>query len=177
MRARLSLLAFAAALVVPSVAHAYERQQHLGFDALGAYMTTDGTGKLGIDLGLHYTYGLSDALNLVADAGGSTFTSSGATGPQPAGIVYGGVGVVYVFDVLRWVPYAGGLIGPAYFTGGTVPSPFVTPDLQIAAGLDYAIDRSWSVGLAYRQHMFLAKTGDYPEYTSVGLRAEYTWGW
>ena len=180
MRARLSLLTFAlglAGLLSPSVAHAYERQQHLGLDVGGAYMTTTGTGKLGLDLSLHYTYGLSDAFNLVADAGWAGFTSSGATGPQPSTIGYGGVGVLYVFDVLRWVPYAGALVGPAVFGGGATASTFVTPDVQIAAGLDYAFDRTWSAGVAYRQHLFLGKTGDYPEYSSLALRVEYVWGW
>ena len=177
LRSRAALLAFGLTLCAPSVAGAYERQQHLGFDASGAYMTTSGTGKLGIDLGLHYTYGLTDAFNFVADVGWAGFTSSDATGPQPSTIAYGGVGVLYVFDVLRWVPYAGGIIGPAYFAGGAVPSNFVTPDLQLAAGLDYSFNREWSAGVAYRQHLFFAKTSDYPEYTSLGLRVEYVWGW
>ncbi len=177
MRARVSLLAFVLALSAPSIARAYERQQHLGADARVAYMTTSGTGKIGIDLGLHYTYGLSDAFNLVAEAGWAGFTSSGATGPQPSTIAYGGVGALYVFDVLRWVPYAGALVGPAYFTGGAVDKAFFVPDLQLAAGLDYAITREWAVGGEYRQHVFVGKTSDYPEYSAFGLRVEYVWGW
>jgi opacity protein-like surface antigen len=167
----------ALSLLVAREARAFERQQHAGLDAGGAMMTTGGTTKLGIDLGLHYTYGLSDAFNVVGELSWMAFPTSGATGPQPSRVIPFGAGLVYVFDVLRWVPYAGALVGGAYANGGFVHPAFVTPDVQLAAGLDYALSREWTVGAAYRQHMWLAKTGDYPNLASFAIRAEYVWGW
>jgi hypothetical protein len=31
--------------------------------------------------------------------------------------------------------------------------------------------------VAYRQHLFVAKMTDYPSFSTLGLRFEYTWGW
>jgi hypothetical protein len=174
--------ACALALSVAEPAQAYERQQHAGVNLGGALMTTNGGGTpFGYNLGLHYTYGLWDAVNLVIEADVTGFPlgtpPAKSPPPEPGFVATGGAGLMYVFDVLRWVPYAGGIIGPAYFGGGFLRGGFVTPDLQLGAGLDYELTRSWTVGVAYRQHMFFAKMSDYPEFTTLGLRVEYVWGW
>jgi len=119
-------------------------------------------------------------VNLVVEADASGFvvgTAPKSPAPEPGFVATGGVGLVYVFDVMRWVPYAGGIIGAGYFGGGWLTSPLLTPDAQLAVGLDYQISRSWTVGGAYRQHFFLTQMNTYPEFTSVGLRFEYVWGW
>ncbi len=174
-------LAGVCALFTARSASAYERQQHFGLEAGGALSQTDSAKtRAGIDLGLHYTYGISDAFNFVAEVGGAGLTAQGpskAPPPQPGIVATGGAGVTYVFDVVRWVPYAGVLLGPAYFAGARVAHPFWTPDAQLAVGLDYEITRSWAVGFAYRQHMFVSKMSTYPEFTTLGLRVEYIWGW
>jgi hypothetical protein len=169
------------ALAVPREAAAYERQQHFGLSAGGTLMSTAGGGTpLGGNLGLHYTYGLSDAFNLVVEADFSAFllgTAPKNPPPQPGFTSTGGVGVMYVFDVLRWVPYAGGIAGAGVLGGGYLNAALVAPDLQLAAGLDYEITRSWTVGVAYRQHFFFTQMSTYPEVTSLGVRFEYVWGW
>ena len=182
MRAGGLIAGIAFALLAPGSARAYERQQHLGATAGGTVMSTNGgSSPLGWNFGLHYTYGLLDSLNLVVEADASGFGVGKAPAknppPEPGFVTAGGVGAVYIFDVLRWVPYAGGIAGPAYFGGGFLRSGFVTPDIQLAAGLDYQFSRSWTAGVAYRQHFFITKMTDYPEFTSLGLRFEYTWGW
>jgi hypothetical protein len=166
-----------AALFASRTAGAFERQQHAGLDLGPSLMTTSGTSKIGLDLGLHYTYGATDALNLVAEAGWATFASSGATGPQPSNVLHGGAGVVYVFDVLRWVPYAGALVGASYLGGGATPKSIAAADGQLAVGLDYAFSREWTVGAAYRQHILLGKTSDYSFWGVAAVRVEYVWGW
>jgi len=181
LRSTATPLAFACAFLIARSASAYERQQHFGLAAGGALSTTDSVpARAGIDLGLHYTYGLSDAFNFVAEVGAAGLTArdaSKAPPPQPGVVGTGGVGLTYIFDVLRWVPYAGVLVGPAYFEGARVPHPFWTPDAQLAAGLDYELSRSWAVGVEYRQHLFVSKMSTYPEFTTLGLRFEYVWGW
>ena len=170
------------ALALPRGAEAYERQQHFGLSLGGTLMSTPGGGTpFGGNLGLHYTYGLSDALNLVVegDISGFVVGTEPAKNPpaQPAFVSTGGVGLMYVFDVLRWVPYAGGIAGAGIFNGGYLGAPLIAPDLQIAVGVDYQITRSWTVGVAYRQHLFLTQMTAYPEFTTLGARFEYVWGW
>lgn len=171
----------ACALTFARTARAYERQQHLGLSLGGmTFSTTGGGTPLGGDVGLHYNYGFSDALTIVVEADVSAFahgTPPKSPAPEPGLVTTGGAGLLYVFDVLRWVPYAGAIAGAGYFTGGYMTKGLVTPDLQIAVGVDYQITRSWTVGAAYRQHIFLTQTGTYPNANALGLRVEYVWGW
>jgi opacity protein-like surface antigen len=174
--------AFLCALALPREAFAYERQQHLGLQLGGTLMSTPNGGTpFGGNFGLHYTYGLSDALNLVveADISGFVVGTEPAKNPpaQPGFVSTGGVGLMYVFDVLRWVPYAGGIAGAGIFDGGYLGAPLIAPDLQLALGVDYEITRSWTIGVAYRQHFFVTQMTAYPEFTTLGLRFEYVWGW
>jgi opacity protein-like surface antigen len=173
------LLAFSLSLT--RAAAAFERQQSFGLDAGGVVSSTNGAGShLGGNLALHYAYGVTDAFTFVAEVGGSGLTAdlpSKKTPAEPGIVATGGVGAVYVFDVSRWVPYAGVLGGPAYFANARVTHPFWALDGQIAVGVDYELTRSWTVGVAYRQHFFLEKTSTYPEFTTLGLRLEYVWGW
>jgi hypothetical protein len=175
-------LAAAAVLVAERSASAYERQQHLGLTAGGALSSTDNAGTSpGIDFGLRYTYGLTDAFNFIADVSGMALTTETAPAknvpPQPGVIATGGVGIAYIFDVTRWVPYAGALVGPAYLGGGLIQSPVWTFDAQVVAGLDYQVSRSWSVGGAYSQHLLALKMSTYSELATLGLHVDYVWGW
>jgi hypothetical protein len=175
----LGLVGCALAWARPALA--VERQQHLGASLGGTVMSTNGGGSpFGWNAGLHYTYGLWDAVNFVVEADASGFplgTAPKNPAPEPGFVATGGVGLMYVFDVMRWVPYAGGIAGAGYLAGGWLTSPLVTPDVQLAVGLDYQVSRSFTVGGAYRQHFFLSQMNTYPEFTSLGLRVEYVWGW
>ncbi len=86
------------------------------------------------------------------------------------------VGVGYVFDVVRWVPYAGLLLGGCALNGGTIDGLKLLPGAEVALGFDYRIDRSWAAGLALRQQFF-ADAGTYPSYSQALARVEYIWGW
>jgi opacity protein-like surface antigen len=170
-----------AALAAAPGAAAFERQQNLGVQAGATFLGTQGAGTApGLDLGLHYTYGLSDAFLFVVEADASAFfpgTRPKNPPPEPGVVTTGGVGVMYIFDVLRWVPYAGAIVGAGYLGGGFLGSGVATPDAQLAVGVDYEISRSWAVGAAYRQHFFLTQMNEYPEMTTVGVRLQYVWGW
>ena len=167
---------------------AFERQQHIGVD-LGVTLLSAADApsvNLSEGIGAHYTYGLTDAFNLVAEASASFYSwkSAISTDPKaptphtlPGTIAGAGIGAVYIFDVLRWVPYAGALIGGDYLGGGNLDSAFFAPDLQIAIGCDYQITRSWALGVGYRQHMLLTKMTAYPSYSFFAIRGEYVWGW
>jgi hypothetical protein len=169
----------ATVLAFPGVARAFERQQHAGLSAGAMGFSPNGGGTtFGPNLGLHYSYGVSDAFTIAVEADASGFalgTAPKNPPPQPTFVATGGVGLFYVFDVLRWVPYAGGLAGAGYFGGGYLSKGVVAFDVQLAAGLDYQLTRSWTVGAAYRQHFFVTETSTFGE--AVSLRFEYVWGW
>jgi len=186
MRVRRAWAAWAGvlALLASRRALAFERQQHVGADLGGAVLTTNGgTTRLGESVGLHYTYGVIDSLNLVFEVSAFGFSTDarpakGAPPGEPGFVGTAAGGAMYIFDVLRWVPYGGVLLGGAYASGGLLDQGgFGTLDVQLALGVDYQFSRSWTAGVTYRQHMFVTRMSDYPEFTAVGLRFEYTWGW
>jgi hypothetical protein len=176
----------AAVVAYAGAAPAFERQHHLGVDGGFTLLSADAAPDLNLSpgFGLHYTYGLTDAFNLVAEGSFSphawdagTLADKKTPHTLPGAISSLGVGAVYVLDVLRWVPYGGALAGASTLTGGNLDRAIVLPELQLALGLDYAITRQWAVGGAYRQHLLVTRAGDYPSYSTFFLRAEYVWGW
>jgi hypothetical protein len=180
----LGLLVVVGAVVIPRAASATEREHHLGADlGLSILPVQDkSTVDIGAGIGAHYSYGLSDQFNFMAEMNGSIVAlgeSGDSTTPhtRPSTVTTAGVGLGYVLDITQYVPYFGVLIGAGMMTGGTLDSVLFLPDAQIAVGLDYRINHDWSIGLAGRQHMFVTKLSDYPSYTNVFARFEYTWGW
>jgi len=172
--------AFGLAFAAPRASSAVERQHHVGiapsFSALS--VADQASWRLGGGLGAYYTYGLTDQFNLMVDAGATYLAPNDETRAarrQPATIAHGLVGAAYVLDVLRWVPYAGLLVGPYVFAGGDLAAPNVHVGGALQAGLDYQVTPSVATGVAARQHL-LFTSGDYASFTTVLLRAEYTWG-
>jgi hypothetical protein len=168
---------------VPRSASAFEHQHHVGLSTGLSVLKIDDkpTLSVGAGLGLHYTYGLNDQFNLVAEGTSSIVALDEAKGPNipkthPSGIDSLGLGVTYVIDVLQWVPYVG-VLGSGYaLGGGSMDRTVLIAGAQIAAGLDYAFSRHFAAGFAFRQHMLLTKMSTYPTYSNFFLRAEYTWG-
>jgi hypothetical protein len=180
----LGAAAFVAALaVLPRSARAIEHEHQVGAD-LGASMLAI-SGKSAPDLGpaagLHYTYGLTDAFNLVVE-GDWSLLALGSQGDsktphtRPTWGADADVGVAYVFDVVRWVPYAGLLVGGYVLSGGNIDGAHILPGAALVLGFDYRFNRAWSAGVAVRQHM-LTDMGTYPSLTQAFARLEVTWGW
>jgi len=177
--------AVAAALVVTSAAFArpvfaVEREQQLGADLGGSMLIVSGKNApdVGGVAGVHWTYGISDALNLMAEADWSlvALRETGTPPIRPSWAANADIGVGYVFDVRRWVPYAGVLVGGYDLSGGTIPGTKVLVGAAIALGCDYRFGRSLAAGIALRQHM-LSDASTYPSFTQAFARVEYTWGW
>ena len=181
---RLAAAAIAAALVaIASSARAVEREHHAGLDAGSAILGMNDKTDVGVGFGAHWAYGLSDEFNLMAEgafallAPGESIASAATPRTRPASAANLGVGVAYVFDILRWVPYAG-VLGEGYaLMGGTLGGTKWIPGAAIAVGLDYRFDRTFAAGVAFRQHLLATDTSTYPSYTQVFARVEYTWGW
>jgi hypothetical protein len=177
-RARVAAGACLAAwLATTSRAGAVEREHEIGLDLGLPLLVVQGssTNNLsGASLGLHYGYGISDAILLVADAG----TSPLFFGTSPlASISQADVGLGYVLDVIRWIPW-GAIEGGGYaVTGKQLGGTQVLPGFALAFGLDYRFDRRWSAGIEVKEHMLVTDTSTLPSYTQMLLRAGYTWGW
>jgi hypothetical protein len=167
----------AAALAVTSQAGAVEREHQIGLE-LGVPMLVVQQGSsnntlTGGTFGLHYTYGISDAINLVAD-GGTSLLPFGANSLATTSNV--DLGLAYVLDVLRWVPWGAAEVGGYYLTGNAVGGTQVLPGVALAIGVDYRFDRSWAAGIELREHLLFTDS-TFPSFTQGLLRVGYTWGW
>jgi len=184
MKALAAAAVMLASAALASTARAAEGEHSVGVD-LGASLLVIG-GKSTNDLGgtamVHYTYGLSDAFNLMFEGAYSLValdqTSSGPKTPTtyPAWVANADVGIGYVFDVLSWVPYAGILVGGYGLSGGTISGMKLLPGVEVALGLDYRLGPSATIGVAGREHL-MSETDTYPSFTQLLARFEYTWGW
>jgi hypothetical protein len=120
-----------------------------------------------------YEHAIGSDFSLRGELGGGLFYG-GETKDQSA-VSYAGLGdagVVYRFDVLKYVPYAfGGVGGIATFGGPIDRGPqFV---LAIGGGLDVLLSRAASWGIEGRLASF---GGDVTIFT-LGLRATCRWGY
>ncbi len=177
--------AAAVALAVAPDAGAVEREHQLGADVGGAMLVIadKSTPDVGAGIGVHYSYGLSDAFNFIADGsfslvavGESNNGNTNTPKTRPATVTTIDAGIAYVLDVLQWVPWGGILVGGYALDGGTISGVKFLPGAAVAIGLDYRLSRDWAVGASVRQHAF-TDLSTYPSYTQAFARIQYTWGW
>jgi hypothetical protein len=95
---------------------------------------------------------------------------------RPSSVTSLGAGAVYVFDVLRIVPYAGVLASSYWLDGGTLAHGRPEVGVQLAAGADYKLNLRWSVGAGLRWHVILTDTNLYGTYLQGFARVGYTFG-
>jgi hypothetical protein len=193
MTMRLRLLAYAIGAATLGVslatpASAREREHTVGLDAGLSMLKIDDKSTLSVccGLGAHYSYGINDQFDFLAEGAYSIVSlkedlvdADGKAYPttRPTTVGHAAVGIGYVLDVLTYVPYFGVLVGGWTMGGGTLESRLFLPGAELALGLDYKLNRQWSVGIAIRQAMMLVKTSTYPSYTNGFLRVQYSWGW
>jgi hypothetical protein len=113
-----------------------------------------------------YERGFSEALSWRLEATGGVYAGDGMSWSAAAS-----GGIVYRFDVLKYVPYALLEVGGAYTRGGPVPSPVLDPVLEIGGGVDFLLGRTRSWGLEARLQSFAGDT------TLISLSARYTARW
>jgi hypothetical protein len=169
-----------AGVLAGSSAAAVEREQQAGGDLGASLIDASGKTRVGAAVGAHWTYGLTDAFNLLVEGSWSLVALRIHDDPQhtqPGWIANGDVGVAYVFDVLRWVPFVGLLAGGYVLSGGAIDGARVRPGVELQVGLDYRFNRSLKVGVVGREHMLFTDLSTYPAFTQLLARAEYTWGW
>ncbi len=186
VRARWPILsAVVAAITGATNAQAVEREHQVGLDLGGAVLVVGdkSDADLGAAFGAHYTYGLSDQWLFMARAAISPVApDERANAPntpndRPSGLVGAGVGIGYVLDVMRWVPYAGLLVDGYALYGGTLGGgPRMVAGVSVALGVDYRIDRTWSVGASLHENI-LSEPGTYPSLTQAFANVDMHWGW
>jgi hypothetical protein len=184
----LSASTAAAFALTVSAASAVERQHHIGIaPGTTLWATADSPVEMGLSLGAFYTYGITDQINLLGEVRGSVLNYShdpiDPKDPQsvpktrPGREGSAALGLAYVLDVLRWVPYFGVLVGAQGIGGGKMDSARYMPTLQLALGLDYQFSRTVSAGFALRQSLFVFNTSQYPTATHLFAKLEFSWGY
>ena len=113
-----------------------------------------------------YERGLSEALSLRVEGWGGLYGGGGLSWSGAAA-----AGIVYRFDVLKYVPYAALELGGSYVGGGPVPEAVLDPIVAIAGGVDFLRSRERSWGIEGRVASFFGDT------TLVSLGARYTFRW
>jgi hypothetical protein len=115
---------------------------------------------------ISYERGFSEALSWRVEVSGGLY---GGGGGGWSGAAVGGL--VYRFDVLKYVPYALLELGGTLVGGGEVAEPVLDPAVQIGGGLDVLLGRSRSWGVEGRVAGFAGDT------LTVSLGARYTIRW
>lgn len=167
MRIHAALLAAVLVLgAAPPRAQAAEGENTLSlFLGYGTLARADQQPSGGV-LGLDFERGFSDAL---------AWRLSGGLGTYPGTpLTYSGhltAGLTYLFDVLKYVPYANLGVGAIAIGGGDL-DPEVSALLELGAGLDVLHSRSFSYGVQLRFESFLEQTS----FFTVGVRASWRWG-
>lgn len=118
-------------------------------------------------VGVSYERGISEALSWRVSIAGGAFAGGGTSG---AGWVTGGL--VYRFDVLKYVPYAFAGVGGIGLGGGPLPGG-LDPLLELGGGLDMLSSRDRSWGLEARLGSFAGSTTVF----TVGVRRTWRWGY
>jgi hypothetical protein len=180
-----ALVCLAACSLVPAKAHAIEGQHHLGLGPALGMLTVAGksTVDTGVGGALHYDYGLTDQWNLSVEASSVIVAAKqrqdhpNSPHNRPATVDHAAVGIGYVIDILRWVPYLNAHAGMYRVAGGTLDNALFLPGLSIGLGLDYQLNRRFAVGLGFREHLMVTKLDTYGSYTTGLLRFEYMWGY
>lgn len=157
------------ALLLPAAAAAEEGESALSIGGGLATFTMPDLGGLGGLFGGDYERGLSNTFWLRASAAGAIYRGSDGEGALYAGRAT--VGLTYVVDVLKYVPYihlgAGGLA-----LGGAEASAEIHPIGELGVGLDVLLRR----GLSYGPFARIQTSFDESAFVELGARVTWRWG-
>ena len=118
-------------------------------------------------LGLEYERGLGEDLWVRAAASGGAYLVSN----DASWTGQGTVGLTYVVDVLRYVPYLHAGVGAVMLGGGPLERE-LHPVVELGAGLDVLTRRELSWGVYVRLASFL----DDSSFVGAGARVTWRWG-
>jgi hypothetical protein len=146
------------------------------FSATGKPMAKEAPPTLSPDVGgvlaVSYEHGLSTDLSLRVElAGGVFYGGAQAMQAQTSYAGLGDAGVVFRFDVLKFVPYAFGGLGAVVSGGGPIDRG-ADVVLVVGGGVDWLQSREHSLGLEAR----VASFGGDITVVTVGVRGTVRWG-
>ncbi len=167
MRIAVATAAVAAFLAVAGPASAGEDDRSLSLSlSYATYAIPDHSPK-GAVLGVDYERGFSEALAVRVSGGtGAYYEDSSAS--------YTGhlvVGMTYLFDVLKYVPYINGGVGGIVIAGGDTDTHFA-PLVEVGVGLEILHSRTFSYGAILRFESQIKET----HFFTGGLRITWRWG-
>jgi len=115
-----------------------------------------------------YERGFSEALSWRIELAAAVYGGGGVSwGAAAAG------GLVYRFDVLKYVPYALLEVGGSYLDGGPIPERAIDPVVLLGGGVDVLQSRDLSYGVEARLASFAGDTTT----VSIGVRVTHRWGY
>jgi hypothetical protein len=163
-------------VLAPAAAHASDGESALsGGLGVGTYLIPDPEDDeetiaptAGGVATVTFERGFSEALSYRVEGGGALY---GGGGLSWSALV--AAGVVYRFDVLKYVPYAVVELAGVAIGGGPVPETVLEPALQLGGGLDVlkSRDRSWGVEAKIASYLTGTTT------MSLSLRITRRWGY
>lgn len=121
------------------------------------------TAEAGAHLQLSYEHGISREVSLRGELAGALF------GDDWSYLALGDLGVVYRFDVVKYVPYGFAGVGGLVSGGGPIDSDLI---VVLGGGLDILASRTRSWGIEGRLASF---AGDTTVFT-LGVRGSVRWG-
>lgn len=140
------------------------------FGGYGTYSVPDHTPD-GAVIGVDYERGFSDAMSVRASGGiGAYVLDNDDMGTSYS--AHATVGLTYLFDVLKYVPYVNVGVGGIVLTGGPLEDTKLSALLELGVGLDILHSRTFSYGVQARLETFIQETA----FFSAGVRATYRWG-
>jgi hypothetical protein len=168
---RSSLCAVAILALMAGSAGADEDDRSISvFGGYGTYAIPEHTPDGGV-VGLDYERGFSDAMSLRASGGfGLYLLDDDDMGPSYSG--HATIGLTYLFDVLKYVPYVNVGVGGIVLAGGPVEDVRLDALLELGIGLDILHSRTFSYGVQARLETFIQETS----FFTAGVRATYRWG-
>ena len=180
-RAGASACAFAMVLACGDTAHALEHEHRIGLGPSYAALKVDdkSTMSTGAGTAIHYTYGATDMFDILAEANWTDVAlhqdqdNKDSPHTRPSQVSSLAAGVAYVVDTAMFTPYVGGMVGGTTLAGGTLDQSVTLASTILAAGVDYRFMKFLSVGLAYRQYMFAARSSTYPSYSLFTAHLEF----
>lgn len=150
-----------------NLALAFEDQWHAG-GGLGFSDATDY--RVGPALNAYGAYGISDVFDVRLEA-----QASHNVRLRTPSLFYAGKFVLaYKVDVIEWIPYLGLSAGVLGAQKPFPPFRTVQPLAGLMFGLDYAVTRSFGLGLALNADYAFTVRGLLP---SAFVRAEHRFGW
>jgi hypothetical protein len=144
---------------------------------VGSQAPPDVTPDAGGGLTLSYERALGTDLSFRGELAGALYHGGNNPAQMQSALSYAAladVGLVYRFDILKWVPYALVGVGGVISGGGPIDQHGAGDELVvvIGGGLDYLVSRDRSYGFEVK---FASFAGDI-SLTTISFRASTRWG-